>query len=75
MTAFVICVGSSLLSKTVDVTLKYLSRILTNLHRTSRTGLIFLSRSKLLQGVLCYDQKFNFGHAKSAIKTSHSRGG
>ena len=38
--------------------LKYLSRILTDLHWTFRTGLIFLSWSKWVQGVLCYDQNW-----------------
>ena len=38
--------------------LKYLSGILTDLHRTFRTGLDFLSPSKWAQGVLCYDQKW-----------------
>ena len=38
--------------------LKYLSRILTDLHWTFRTGLTFLSWSKWVQGVLCYDQNW-----------------
>ena len=36
--------------------LKYLSGILTDLHQTFRTGLVFLSQSIWVQGVLCYDQ-------------------
>ena len=36
--------------------LKYLSGILTDLHQTFRTGLIFLNQSIWVQGVLCYDQ-------------------
>ena len=38
--------------------LKYLSGILTDLHQTFRTGLIFLSQSIWVQGVLCYDQNW-----------------
>ena len=38
--------------------LKYLSRILTYLHWAFRTGLAFLSWSKWVQGVLCYDQNW-----------------
>ena len=38
--------------------LKYLSRILTNLHQTFRTGLVFLSQSKWVQGVLYCDQNW-----------------
>ena len=36
--------------------LKFFSGILTDLHRTFRTGLVFLSRLKWVQGVLCYNQ-------------------
>ena len=35
---------------------KYLSGILTVLHQTFRTGLVFLSWSKWVQGVVCYDR-------------------
>ena len=35
--------------------LRNLSRISTVLHQTFRTGLIFLIRSKWVQGVVCYD--------------------
>ena len=38
--------------------LKYLSRILTDLHWTFRTGLVFLSWSKWVQAVVCYDQNW-----------------
>ena len=38
--------------------LKYLSGILTDLHRIFRTGLVFPSWSKWVQGVLCYDQNW-----------------
>ena len=38
--------------------LKYLSRILTDLHQTFRTGLVFPSWSKWVQGVLCYYQNW-----------------
>ena len=37
---------------------KYLSRIMTNLHQTFRTGLVFPSWTKWVQGVLCYDQNW-----------------
>ena len=35
---------------------KYLSGISTFLHKTFRTGIVFLSRSKWVQIVVCYDQ-------------------
>ena len=35
---------------------KYLSGIPMVLHKTFRTGLVFLSWSKWVQGVVCYDQ-------------------
>ena len=38
--------------------LKYLSGILTDLHRIFRTGLVFLSWSKWVQGMSCYDQNW-----------------
>ena len=38
--------------------LKYLSEILTDLHLTFRKGLVLLSRSKWVQGVLCYNQNW-----------------
>ena len=38
--------------------LKYLSRISTDLYEIIITGLIFPSRSKWVQGVLCYDQNW-----------------
>ena len=38
--------------------LKYLSGILTDLHRIFRTGLVFVSWSKWVQGVLYYNQKW-----------------
>ena len=38
--------------------LEYLSGILTDLHQTFRTGLVFPRQSKWVQGVLCYDQNW-----------------
>ena len=37
---------------------KYLNRFSTDLHQTFRTGFVFLSHSKWVQEVLCYDQNW-----------------
>ena len=49
--------------------LKNLSRISTVLHQTFRTGLVFLSQSKWVQGVVCYDRNLQKRKYLSRIST------